>query len=168
MAERRTIGQILMSLGRISEQEVAQALEYQRDQGGYFGEALLACQIISAEELDKEKAERNLYQLERDKIQSFWQITKSELAQKEAELRNKDRDMEELEERHQREIKVYKQKVKHLLYEHQTNIPARIVNEPRANRPWRRRVSSAIRSHPVFALCPDHGHPRHAQCRRAW
>jgi hypothetical protein len=52
MAERRTIGQILMSLGRISEEEVAQALEYQRDQGGYFGEALLACQIVSAEELE--------------------------------------------------------------------------------------------------------------------
>lgn len=30
--------------------------------------------------------------------------------------------MEELEERHQVEIKVYKQKVKHLLYEHQNNI----------------------------------------------
>ena len=30
--------------------------------------------------------------------------------------------MEELEERHQVEIKVYKQKVKHLLYEHQNNV----------------------------------------------
>ena len=30
--------------------------------------------------------------------------------------------MEEMEERHQVEIKVYKQKVKHLLYEHQNNI----------------------------------------------
>ena len=30
--------------------------------------------------------------------------------------------MEEAEERHQVEIKVYKQKVKHLLYEHQNNI----------------------------------------------
>jgi len=37
-------------------------------------------------------------------------------------LRNKDREMEEMEERHQVEIKVYKQKVKHLLYEHQNNI----------------------------------------------
>lgn len=39
-----------------------------------------------------------------------------------AELRNKDREMEEMEERHQVEIKVYKQKVKHLLYEHQNAI----------------------------------------------
>ena len=30
--------------------------------------------------------------------------------------------MEELEECHQVEIKVYKQKVKHLLYEHQNNV----------------------------------------------
>lgn len=30
--------------------------------------------------------------------------------------------MEEIEERHQVEIKVYKQKVKHLLYEHQNSI----------------------------------------------
>jgi hypothetical protein len=37
-------------------------------------------------------------------------------------LRNRDREMEEAEERHQVEIKVYKQKVKHLLYEHQNNI----------------------------------------------
>ena len=52
MAERRTIGQILMSFGRISEQDVAQALEYQKERGGYFGEALLACGLVSEEELE--------------------------------------------------------------------------------------------------------------------
>ncbi|MFQ5537531.1 MAG: hypothetical protein ACE5GJ_08785 [Gemmatimonadota bacterium] len=52
MAERRTIGQILMSSGRISEADVERALEYQRDHGGYFGEALLACGIVSQEELE--------------------------------------------------------------------------------------------------------------------
>ncbi|GBG64314.1 hypothetical protein CBR_g41515, partial [Chara braunii] len=57
-----------------------------------------------------------------DKINSFWEITKKELEDRKAELRNKDREMEEMEERHQVEIKVYKQKVKHLLYEHQNNI----------------------------------------------
>ena len=35
---------------------------------------------------------------------------------------NKDRELEELEEKHQVEIKVYKQKVKHLLYEYQNNV----------------------------------------------
>ena len=70
----------------------------------------------------KEMEERNYFQLERDKINTFWEITKKELEEKKAELRNKDREMEEMEERHQVEIKVYKQKVKHLLYEHQNSI----------------------------------------------
>jgi len=73
-------------------------------------------------ELEHEREERNYFQLERDKINTFWEITKKELEDRKAELRNKDREMEELEERHQVEIKVYKQKVKHLLYEHQSNV----------------------------------------------
>ncbi|GAQ80611.1 myosin heavy chain-related protein [Klebsormidium nitens] len=79
---------------------------------------------ISALELEKNKEEeyRNYMQLERDKIASFWEISKKELEDRRAELRNKDREMEEMEERHAVEIKVYKQKVKHLLYEHQNNV----------------------------------------------
>uniref|UniRef100_A0A8K9UYW7 Dynein regulatory complex subunit 4 n=1 Tax=Oncorhynchus mykiss TaxID=8022 RepID=A0A8K9UYW7_ONCMY len=64
------------------------------------------------EELDREREERNYFQMERDKIHTFWK----------ADLRNRDREMKEAEERHQVEIKVYKQKVKHLLYEHQNSI----------------------------------------------
>jgi len=52
MGERRTIGQILMSFGRITEDDVARALEHQKEQGGYFGEALLALGHVSAEELE--------------------------------------------------------------------------------------------------------------------
>lgn len=74
------------------------------------------------EELDREREERNYFQLERDKVNTFWEITKRQVEEKRAELRNKDREMEDSEERHQIEIKVYKQKVKHLLYEHQNNI----------------------------------------------
>ncbi|KAJ8041751.1 Dynein regulatory complex subunit 4 [Holothuria leucospilota] len=74
------------------------------------------------EELDREREERNYFQLERDKVNTFWEITKRQLEEGRAELRNKDREMEDAEERHQVEIKVYKQKVKHLLYEHQNNI----------------------------------------------
>ncbi|KAL8596846.1 Dynein regulatory complex subunit 4 [Nucella lapillus] len=74
------------------------------------------------EELDREREERNYFQLERDKVNTFWEITKRQMEEKKAELRNKDREMEDAEERHQIEIKVYKQKVKHLLYEHQNNI----------------------------------------------
>ncbi|MEX2526187.1 MAG: hypothetical protein WEA09_01000 [Gemmatimonadota bacterium] len=52
MAERRTIGQILMSFGRITEADVERALRHQQKTGGYFGEALLALGIVSQEELE--------------------------------------------------------------------------------------------------------------------
>lgn len=52
MSERRTIGQILISVGRITEDDVNTALEYQRDNGGYFGEALVACDLVTQEELE--------------------------------------------------------------------------------------------------------------------
>jgi hypothetical protein len=52
MAERRNIGQILMSLGRITATETENALRYQRDHGGYFGEALVALGIVSQDELE--------------------------------------------------------------------------------------------------------------------
>jgi hypothetical protein len=73
-------------------------------------------------QLQKEKQLRNYFQLERDRINNFWEITKKELETLKAELRNKDREMEELEERHQVELKVYKQKVRHLLYEQKITI----------------------------------------------
>ncbi|CAK9262711.1 unnamed protein product [Sphagnum jensenii] len=71
---------------------------------------------------EKEEQGRNTMQIERDKLSSFWEIKKKEYAQLQAEFRNKDRAMEELEERHQLEIKVYNQKMKHLLYEQQNMI----------------------------------------------
>jgi type IV pilus assembly protein PilB len=52
MAERRTIGQILMSFGRITDDDVEKALEYQRKNGGYFGQALMALGYVSPEELE--------------------------------------------------------------------------------------------------------------------
>lgn len=57
-------------------------------------------------EKNKEEEYRNYMQLERDKINAFWEITRKDLEDKKAELRNKDREMEEMEERHQVEIKV--------------------------------------------------------------
>ncbi|XP_046386719.1 dynein regulatory complex subunit 4 isoform X2 [Ischnura elegans] len=74
------------------------------------------------EELEREREERNFFQIERDKLKSFWDITRKELEETKAELRNKDRDMEEEEEAHQSEMKFLRQKIKHLLYEHQNNL----------------------------------------------
>ncbi|KAJ9601822.1 hypothetical protein L9F63_000004 [Diploptera punctata] len=74
------------------------------------------------EEMEREREERNFFQLERDKLHTFSEITRQQLDEKCAELRNKDREIEEAEEKHQMEIKLYKQKVKHLLYERQNNL----------------------------------------------
>lgn len=52
MTERANLGNILMGLGRISEDEVARALDHQREHGGYFGEALLALGLVSKDELE--------------------------------------------------------------------------------------------------------------------
>ena len=74
------------------------------------------------DELEREREERNYFQLERDKVNTFWEITKRQLDEKKADLRNKDREMEDAQEKHAIEIKVYKQKVKHLLYEHENQL----------------------------------------------
>eukprot|EP00755_Sulcionema_specki_P037813 Sspe_Gene.109696::Locus_89859_Transcript_1_1_Confidence_1.000_Length_594::g.109696::m.109696 len=72
--------------------------------------------------LEKAKKLRNYFQTERDKIQKFWEISLKNLECAKFELRNADREIEECEEKHQVEMKVYKQKVRHLLYEHKVQV----------------------------------------------
>ena len=43
------------------------------------------------EELQRERDERNFYQLERDRIDTFWEVTRRELEETRAEVRVKDR-----------------------------------------------------------------------------
>ena len=64
--------------------------------------------------LGREREERNYYQLERDRLSTFWDVATKQLEESRAECRVKDRELEETEERHQMEVKIYKQKVKHL------------------------------------------------------
>lgn len=71
------------------------------------------------EELDREREERSFFQLERDKIRALWEISRRNLEEKEAELRNSVREKDEAAERHRVEITVYKQKLKHVLSEQQ-------------------------------------------------
>ncbi|MEQ1857523.1 MAG: hypothetical protein ABL963_13775 [Longimicrobiales bacterium] len=52
MTQRRTLGEILVGLGRITETDVAKALEYQRHSGGFFGAALVACGLVSEDEIE--------------------------------------------------------------------------------------------------------------------
>ncbi|XP_030269345.1 dynein regulatory complex subunit 4 isoform X1 [Sparus aurata] len=74
------------------------------------------------EELDREREERNYFQLERDKIRTFWEITNRQLEEVKAEQKNLDKDIEEDERRHLVDIRVYKQKMKHLLCEKENTI----------------------------------------------
>ncbi|KAL6417968.1 hypothetical protein ACFW04_012421 [Cataglyphis niger] len=74
------------------------------------------------EEMEREREERNFFQLERDKLRTFWEITRHQLDEARATIRNKEREKEELAEKHDAELKLYKQKVKHLMYEHQANL----------------------------------------------
>ena len=66
---------------------------------------------------DQTKAEEekfNEYQQQREKLNYFWIVEKKKLDDKKAELRNKERELQDLEEKHAVEIKVYKQRLKHL------------------------------------------------------
>ncbi|TSZ97528.1 Methenyltetrahydrofolate synthase domain-containing protein [Bagarius yarrelli] len=85
-------------------------------------------------ELDQERERSNNAQLERDQIYTLWVNTKEQLEEKKAEIRNKEQEIEESEENHQTEIRAYKQKVKHLLYEQQISIAALKTKEEVANK----------------------------------
>jgi hypothetical protein len=70
----------------------------------------------------KEEHDFNEFQQQREKLNYFWIVEKKALDDKRAELRNKERELQDLEEKHQVEIKIYKQRLKHLLQEHQNEI----------------------------------------------
>lgn len=67
------------------------------------------------------KIKRNLIQIEKDMIHDFYSNTKKEIQEIESEIKNYDTRMEELDDAHSVEIKVYMQKVKHLEYEHKND-----------------------------------------------
>lgn len=50
--DKKPLGTLLLEMGRISEAEIERALEHQRLQGGYFGQALVDLGIIEQQELD--------------------------------------------------------------------------------------------------------------------
>lgn len=73
----------------------------------------------------KEDYDFNEFQQQREKLNYFWIVEKKKLEDKKAELRNKERELQDLEENYQSQIKVYKQRLKHLLHEHQNDITVR-------------------------------------------
>lgn len=73
-------------------------------------------------EMEREREERNFFQLERDKLRTFWEITRNQLDDSRTTIRNKEREVEEAQERADVEIKNVMQQMKHLQYENQTKI----------------------------------------------
>merc|ERR1719377_247776 len=71
-----------------------------------------------------EREERDFHQFlqEREKINYFWIVEKKNLMEKQAELRNKERELQDLEERQQIELKMFQQRLKHLRYHQQDEV----------------------------------------------
>ena len=70
----------------------------------------------------KEEHDFNEFQQQREKLNYFWAVEKKKLEDVRAELRNKNHEQEDLEEKQQLEVKTYKQRLKYLLHEHQHDV----------------------------------------------
>lgn len=84
----------------------------------YDSSQLLTTQQDLMEKLSVAKVKRNMLQMEKDMIHDFYHNTRAEITELEARIKNFDTDMQSMEEAHNTQIKVFKQKVKHLEYEH--------------------------------------------------
>ncbi|XP_055912077.1 dynein regulatory complex subunit 4 [Eupeodes corollae] len=73
-------------------------------------------------EMEREREERNFFQLERDKIRTFWEIAREQLEEARAQIHNKDREVQEAQEKAENEIRHVIQQMKHLQYENSTKI----------------------------------------------
>ena len=58
-----------------------------------------------------------MYNDERIRISYFWMVGKKEHEDRDAELRNKERESQDLKEKHQIEVKIYMQRLMHLMFQ---------------------------------------------------
>ena len=63
-------------------------------------------------ECEGEERLYNTFLQEREKVNYFWIVEKKTLAEKQAELRNQERQLQDQEERHQIELKMFQQRVR--------------------------------------------------------
>lgn len=75
-------------------------------------------------DIEKQENFTGLYNDERLRINYFWLVAKKELEDKQAELRNKERENQDLEEKHHITIKIMKQKLKHLVFQNLDKVTA--------------------------------------------
>ncbi|KAM4579543.1 dynein regulatory complex subunit 4-like [Fundulus diaphanus] len=97
---------------------VVDALPTQEESKDQLWEKALSLQ----EELQSVRKEKTFFKLERDKAQEIWKMSEENLEESELLLKSKIRAKAEAEERHQAEITVYKQKLKHILSEQHNDV----------------------------------------------
>merc|ERR1719191_2445193 len=71
---------------------------------------------------EREEQDFHKFLMEREKINYFWIVEKKTLTEKQADLRNKEREYQDLEERQQIELKMFQQRLKHLRYHQQDEV----------------------------------------------
>lgn len=71
---------------------------------------------------EREKKDHDQFLMEREKINYFWIVERKTLQEKQADLRNKQREYQDLEERQQIELKMFQQRLKHLRYHQQDEV----------------------------------------------
>jgi hypothetical protein len=69
--------------------------------------------------IQNEDRQINFYDQERQRLNYVWMIQKKKIEDKQAELLNKQKDREDLEERHKIEKKLYYQRIKYIMLQHQ-------------------------------------------------
>ena len=67
--------------------------------------------------IDKEEVATGQYNDERLRINYFWLVAKKELEDKQAELRNKEREHQDLTEKNSITLKIWRQRLKHLMFQ---------------------------------------------------
>jgi hypothetical protein len=77
---------------------------------------------LMKQETINEKKLLNDFQQQKEKIEKFWTMAKKKRDDLKMLFRNKLRQKQDLEEKHAFELKLYKQKVKHLLHEQQAHM----------------------------------------------
>lgn len=77
---------------------------------------------LATDALQKIKAMRNYFQLERDRIIAFWDVSKKQLDELRHRGREREQEKEALRQRHAIEKKVFVQKIRHLLYENHLHL----------------------------------------------
>lgn len=74
------------------------------------------------ENCEREEKDKHQFLMEREKINYFWIVEKKTFIEKQADLRNKEREFQDLEERQQIELKMFQQRLKHLRYHQQDEV----------------------------------------------